>query len=79
MSVDMLGTNCDRCPSTVQCCFTSTETVRLVRTEGPDGHLDSHTQLLSSDFPPEPVCMEKGFATLRVNATQEVATLAVRI
>ena len=32
MSVDMLGTNCDQCLSTVQCCFTSTETVRLVRT-----------------------------------------------
>ena len=35
MSVDILGTNCDQCLSTVQCCFTSTETVRLVRTESP--------------------------------------------
>ena len=35
MSVDILGTNCDQCRSTVQCCFTSTETVRLIRTEGP--------------------------------------------
>ena len=33
MSVDMLGTNCDHCLSMVQCCFTSTETVRLIRTE----------------------------------------------
>ena len=32
MSVDILGTNC---LSMVQCCFTSTETVRLVRTESP--------------------------------------------
>ena len=30
-----LGTNCDQCRSTVQYCFTSTETVRLVRTESP--------------------------------------------
>ena len=30
--------------STVQYCFTSTETIRLVRPESPgDGHLDSHT------------------------------------
>ena len=30
--VGMLGTNSDQCLSTVQCCFTSTETVRLIRT-----------------------------------------------
>ena len=30
-----LGTNCDQCLSMVQCCFTSTETVRLIRTESP--------------------------------------------
>ena len=35
MSVDILGTNCDQCRSTVQCCFTSTETVRLIRTGSP--------------------------------------------
>ena len=35
MSVDILGTNCDQCVSMVQCCFTSTETVRLIRTESP--------------------------------------------
>ena len=33
--IDILGTNCDQCPSTVQCCFTSTETVRLIRTKSP--------------------------------------------
>ena len=33
--VDMLGTNCDQCLSMVQCCFTSTETVRLIRTGRP--------------------------------------------
>ena len=33
MSVDILGTNCDQC--TVQCCFTSMETIRLIRTESP--------------------------------------------
>ena len=33
MSVDILGTNCDHCWSTVQCCFMSTETVRLIRME----------------------------------------------
>ena len=31
MSVDILGTNCDQCLSMVQCCFTSTETVRFIR------------------------------------------------
>ena len=35
MSVDILGTNCDQCLSRVQCCFTSTETVRLITTESP--------------------------------------------
>ena len=35
MSVDILGTNWDQCLSMVQCCFTSTETVRLFRTESP--------------------------------------------
>ena len=38
---DILGTNCDQCVSTVQCCFASTETIRLIRTG--DGHLDFHT------------------------------------
>ena len=33
--VDILGTNCDQCRSTVQCCFTSTETVKLTRTGSP--------------------------------------------
>ena len=42
MSVDILGANCDQCRSTVQCCFTSTETVRLIRTVSTDGHLDFH-------------------------------------
>ena len=35
MSVGILGTNCDQCWSMVQYCFTSTETIRLVRTESP--------------------------------------------
>ena len=34
-SVDTLGTNCNQCVSVVHCCFTSTETIRLVRTESP--------------------------------------------
>ena len=35
MSVGILGTNCDQCLNMVQCCFTSTETVRLIRPECP--------------------------------------------
>ena len=31
----MIGTNCDQCVSMVQCCFTSTETWRLIRTGSP--------------------------------------------
>ena len=31
----MLGTNCDQCVCVVQCCYTSTETVRFVRTGSP--------------------------------------------
>ena len=31
MSVDILGTNCDQCLGMVQCCLTSTETIRLIR------------------------------------------------
>ena len=34
---------------------------------------------LSLVCPAGPVCMEKGFATLPVNSTQTVATVAVRI
>ena len=33
--VDILGTNCDQRLSMVQCCFTSTETVRFIRTGNP--------------------------------------------
>ena len=33
--VDILGTNCDQCLSMVQCCFMSTETLRLIRTGNP--------------------------------------------
>ena len=33
--VDILRTNCDQCVCMVQCCFTSTETIRLIRTESP--------------------------------------------
>ena len=35
MSANILGTNCDQCVSMVQCCFTSTETIRLIRTGSP--------------------------------------------
>ena len=35
MSVDILGTKRDQCLSMVQCCFTSTETIRLIRTGSP--------------------------------------------
>ena len=35
MSVDILGTSWDQCRSTVQYSFTSTETIRLVRTDSP--------------------------------------------
>ena len=49
MSVDILGTNCDQCRSMVQCCFTSTEIVRLVRTESP-GRPPPLTQLLNSEY-----------------------------
>ena len=48
MSVDMLGTNCDQCRSMVQCCFTSTETVRLITTGSP-GRQPTSTQLLNSE------------------------------
>ena len=49
MSVDILGTNCDQFLSMVQCCFTSTETVRLIRRGNPGWPPRlSHTQLLNS-------------------------------
>ena len=32
---DILETNCDQCRSMLQCCFTSTETMWLIRTESP--------------------------------------------
>ena len=33
--VDILEANCDQCVCMVQCCFTSTETIRLIRTGSP--------------------------------------------
>ena len=35
MLVAISETNCDQCLSTVQCCFTSTETIRLIQTGSP--------------------------------------------
>ena len=32
---DILGTNCEQCVCTVQCCFTSTKTIKLIRTGSP--------------------------------------------
>ena len=43
-------TNCDQCLSMVQCCFTSTETVRLIRVWKPKTATSTFTQLLN----PEP-------------------------
>ena len=48
--MDILGTNCDQCRSMVQCCFTSTETVRLIRTERP-GRPPRLSQLPNSVVP----------------------------
>ena len=41
--VDILGTNCYQWVSMVQCCFTSTDTVRLIRTGSPGQRPDYHT------------------------------------
>ena len=43
----VLGTNCDQCVNMVQCCFTSTETIRLIRTA-----TSTFTQLLNSELSP---------------------------
>ena len=57
MSVDTLGTNCDQCRSMVQCCFTSTETVRLIRTESPRRPPRlSHSSWTLSSSPAPPPC-----------------------
>ena len=51
MSADILGTNCDQCLSMVQCCFMSTETVRLIRTESPGRPpRATFTQFLNSEL-----------------------------
>ena len=42
--VDILGTNCDQCVYMVQCCFTSTETIRLIR-DGVPHALDDELML----------------------------------
>ena len=51
MSVDILGTNRDQCVCLVQCCFTSTETVRLIRTGSPGRppRLSHSSRTLGSD------------------------------
>ena len=46
--VDILGTNCDQCVCMVQCCFTSTETIRLIRDGEPRTDTSTFTQLLNS-------------------------------
>ena len=43
-----LGTNCDQRLSMVQCCFTSTETARLIRDGEPRTATSTFTQLLKS-------------------------------
>ena len=51
--VDTLGTNCDQCVCTVQCCFTSTKTIRLIRTGSPGrppGLSHSSWTLWGADF-----------------------------
>ena len=59
MSVDILATSWDQCVSMVQYCLTSTETMRLVRTDSPGRHLDSHTApelwVMMNKFPPKRV------------------------
>ena len=53
MSADILGTNCDKRRSMVQCCFTSTETVRLIKTESPGRSPRlSHSSLNSAEDVP---------------------------
>ena len=47
--VDILGTNCDLCVSMLQCCFPSTETIRLIRTGSPGRPPRLSQKLLSSD------------------------------
>ena len=49
MSVDILGTSWDQCVSMVQYCFTSTETIKLVRTDSPGRPPRLSTQLLNSE------------------------------
>ena len=49
MSVNILGTSWDQCVSTVQYCFTSMETIRLVRTE-PRTATSTLTQLLNYEI-----------------------------
>ena len=53
MSVGILATNCDQCVSLVQCCFTSTETIRLIRDGDPRTATSTFTQLLSSKIQPD--------------------------
>ena len=60
MSVDILGTSCDQCRSTVQYSFTSTETRMLARTDSPGrppqlSH-SSWTMLVKK----KPVCLYMG-------------------
>ena len=48
--VDILGTNCDQCLRMAQCCFTSTETARLIRTGSPGRLSSTFTQRLNSEL-----------------------------
>ena len=67
MSVDILGTNCDQCVCMVQCCFTSTVTIRLIRTGSPGRPPRlSHSWTLLHGYSHGPVYRSMGRATRHV-------------
>ena len=66
MSVDILGTNCDQRVCMVQCCFTSTETIRLIRDGEPRTATSTFTQLLSSDRAVQVQCCFTSPETIRL-------------
>ena len=51
--VDILGTNCDQCVCMVQCCFTSTETIRLIRDGEKGGKRERDYIPIATLSPPE--------------------------
>ena len=68
--VHISGTHCDQCVSMVHCCFTSTESIRLIKDGEPRTATSTFTQLLNF------LCGRKATLNFRTQAVTPQASLS---